>query len=223
MLQLELNLWDQIREAESTPTAVDFRQLCLSFDAEMQRLSAQERLESGAEAIAQLADILAMRAESYFEEWQQRFDPVGPMLETDDFADLVRQSFSLDLDDLIAEPEERYRLPSEDKDEGGSSVSEMPKEDLLELLEDSEVGNLNFSIDELEHSEDIGTWIDVVRSWLEMTGVGQAEFYEVIKGTKLNPVVVWMTWLLGGFLLEKQGDFYLGDVIIAEYIPDNLD
>ena len=28
MLQLELNLYDQIREAESDPTAIDLRQLC---------------------------------------------------------------------------------------------------------------------------------------------------------------------------------------------------
>ena len=37
-------------------------------------MSSKEKLEQGAEAIQQLAELLAMRAESYFEEWQQRYD-----------------------------------------------------------------------------------------------------------------------------------------------------
>ena len=35
MLQLELNLWQLLREAEVAPTAIDFRQLCLSFDTRL--------------------------------------------------------------------------------------------------------------------------------------------------------------------------------------------
>lgn len=108
------------------------------------------------------------------------------------------------MDDLIGESEQTYRLPSEDQEEGGSIVAEISKADLLELLEEDEP----LSIDELEHSEDIGAWIATVRSWLEMTGLGKAEFFEIIRRTALNPVVVWTALLLGGFTLEKQGDFY---------------
>ena len=113
MLQLELNLWTQLREAEAAPTAIAFEQLLLCFDQELERMSPKEKLEQGAEAIQQLAELLAMRAESYFEEWQQRYDPTGPSLETDEFSDLIRQSFSLDLDELIAETEPTYRLPNQ--------------------------------------------------------------------------------------------------------------
>ncbi len=99
----------------------------MSFDAE--QMTAKEKMIQGAEAIQQLADLLALRAESYFEEWQQRFDPVGPCLDTEDSSDLLRQSFSLELDDLIEEPEPTYRLPSEPDHFSNSLVSEIAKED----------------------------------------------------------------------------------------------
>ena len=51
MLQLELNLWQQLKEAEVAPTLVDFRQLCLSFDAELNQMTAKEKMEQGAEAM----------------------------------------------------------------------------------------------------------------------------------------------------------------------------
>ena len=214
MLQLELNLWEQLREAEAAPTAIDFRQLCLSFDAELERMTAKEKMIQGADAIQQLADLLALRAESYFEEWQQRFDPVGPSLDTDDFVDLIRQSFSLELDDLIEEPEQTYRLPSE-TDFKSSLVAEISKDDLLELLEDSAIDQGTLDIDKLQYDEDISVWIAVVRSWIEATGVGQAELMDVIKGTAMSPVMVWMALLLGGFELRKDGDFYGGRVLVG--------
>jgi len=214
MLQLQLNLWDQIREAESDPMAIDFRQLCLSFDAELERMSAKEKMIQGAEAIQQLAELLAMRADAYFDEFQQRYDPVGPSLEVDDFTDLIRQSFSLELDDFTLEPDPTYRLPDEIDDFNNSLVCEISKADLLDLL-DSEEPEQPLSIEQLEYDEDISAWIAVVRSWLEAIGGGQAELMEVIQGTAMSPVRVWMALLLGGFELEKQGDFYQGRVLVG--------
>ena len=191
MLQLELNLWDQLREAEAAPTAIAFQQLILCFDAELERMSAKEKLEQGAEAIQQLAELLATRAEGLFEEWQQRFDPVGPSLEIDDFSDLVRQSFSLDLDELILEPEPSYRLPNQTENFNNSQVSEISKDELLAMLEDSEIAQDNLDIEKLEYAEDVSVWIAVVRSQLEAIG-GQAELMEVIRETAMTPVMVWM-------------------------------
>ena len=37
MLQLELNLWDQLKQAESAPTAIAFEQLLLCFDQDLIR------------------------------------------------------------------------------------------------------------------------------------------------------------------------------------------
>ncbi|MCM1982417.1 hypothetical protein [Lyngbya confervoides] len=47
MLQLELNLWDQLREAEAAPTAIAFQQLLLCFDAKLERMSARSATWGG--------------------------------------------------------------------------------------------------------------------------------------------------------------------------------
>ena len=214
MLQLELNLWEQLREAEVAPTLVDFRQLCLSFDAELNQMSAKEKMEQGAEAIAQLASLLAMRAEAYYDEFQQKYDPCGPSFDGDDFSDLVKQSFYLDTDELMLEREPTYRLPNKE-DSNNSLVSEISKDDLLELLEESEVKPAQLEIEKLQYDEDVSAWIALVRSWLESIGGGQAELMQVIEGTAMEPIKVWMALLLGGFCLEKQGDFYTGDLWVS--------
>jgi hypothetical protein len=37
ILQLELNLWQQLAEAQQSPQAVDWQQLCLAFDEAIAR------------------------------------------------------------------------------------------------------------------------------------------------------------------------------------------
>ena len=51
-----------------------------------------------------------MRAECLFEEWNQQFDPTGPLLADEDTTDVIRQSFNLDLGDLVADREPTYRI-----------------------------------------------------------------------------------------------------------------
>lgn len=222
VLQLELDLWEQIKQAEAAPTAIAFSQLCLCFDQELERMSPKEKLEQGAEAIRQLADLLAMRADAYFEEFQQKFDPTGPTLNDDDFSDLIRQSFSLEMEDFIEEPEPTYRLPNETNFKT-SLVSEISKDDLIELLEDSQVNSQSLDVEKLEYDEAVSDWIAVVRKWLEAMpegrsssiGRGQAELLQVVEETAMSPVMVWMALLLGGFELRKEGDFYTGDVLVG--------
>ena len=64
----------------------------------------------------------------------------------------------------------------------------------------------------LEYDEAVSDWIALVRKWLEAIGGGQAELMQVIEGTAMSPVMVWMALLLGGFELSKEGDFYQGGV-----------
>jgi hypothetical protein len=219
-LQLELNLWQQIQAAEADPLACDFKQLCLTFDRTIAQLSQRDRLQAGAEAIAQLADLLVIRAETYFEEWQQRFDPTGPILEEDAIAELVRQSFFLDLDDLISDPEPRFRLPSErEYEEGDSVVIALEKEEAIALAEEAAEGEamvfdrpsaIAMSV-ELEHSEDVGAWIELVRRWMEACGLESVSLLDLCCGVELSTVEIWLAALLGGFALRQTGEFYAMD------------
>lgn len=185
ILQLELNLWDQLKQAEAAPTSIAFEQLLLCFDQELDRMNSKEKLEQGAKAIQQLADLLAMRADCLFDEWSQRFDPSGPVLAEEDTSDFVRQTFNLELDDYIADREPAYRIQN-DNDIPRPLFSEISKDDLLELLEDFQVNSRSLDIQKLEYDESVSGWIAVVRSWLEATGGGQAELFQVIEGTGLD-------------------------------------
>jgi hypothetical protein len=205
--QLQINLWEQLQAATADPLACDFQQLCLMFDRTIAELSQRDRLQAGATAIQQLADLLAIRAESYFDAWQQRYDPMGPVLEEDAIAALVRQSFFLDLDELMTEPEVRFCLPSE-YGGGDSVVGAIAKEALLEWLEESEVEGQDVSSEHLEDNEDVSTWIGLVRAWMDAGGLESVTLLELIQGVELSRVEVWMAALLGGFELQQTGEFY---------------
>ncbi len=82
-------------------------------------------------------------------------------------------------------------------------------------MEDSAINQGTLDIEKFQYDEDISAWIVVVKSWIEATGVGQAELMDVITGTAMSPVMVWMALLVGGFELEKQGDFYRGRVLVG--------
>jgi hypothetical protein len=166
MQQLEFDWWGQLIKAQADPVGCDFRQLCLCFDAQMERSGAQEQLAVGAEAICLLANCLARRAEVTLVEWQQRYDRSGPVLAEEEWGELVRGSLWLDLEELMEETPERCRLPVVLK-EGEESVVPVEKAELLEMLEESELGVLEQVGDSrrpafghrVDEDEDVGAWV----------------------------------------------------------------
>jgi hypothetical protein len=102
ILQLELNLWQQLAEAQQSPQAVNWQQLCLAFDEAIAQTPAGQKLATAADAISEMADVFAARADEFFSTWhRQRVAHEGPILDDDLFAEFVRQSFHLDLDGAI--------------------------------------------------------------------------------------------------------------------------
>ena len=111
-VQLQLNLWQRLEQAQAQPEATDWRQLCLAFDEAIELTPVELRLATAADAIEQMADLLLARATAWAEDWNRRPGD-GPVLDEDLFAELVRQSFSLDLSGLVHEPELYVRSASE--------------------------------------------------------------------------------------------------------------
>jgi hypothetical protein len=135
------HLWQQLAEAQQSPQAVDWEQLCLAFDVailtlqESDRAPIGKRLATAAEAIEQMADVLAARASAWAEDWY-RHPGDGPVLDEDLFSEFVRQSFSLDLSDFVAVPELYVRSAFEKSHEDAESVVEYrEKTDVLAELE----------------------------------------------------------------------------------------
>jgi hypothetical protein len=122
VLQLQLNLWQQLAEAQQSPHTVDWQQLCLAFDQAMDNTSAKLKLAMAADAIVEMADVFVARADEFFNHWR-RVPEDGPVLDEDLFAEFVRQSFHLDLDGLVGVPELYVRSASEKSHEDADSGS----------------------------------------------------------------------------------------------------
>ncbi|NJR56471.1 MAG: hypothetical protein HC768_19115 [Acaryochloris sp. CRU_2_0] len=206
VVQLELNFQQQLQQAQSSPQDVDWQQLCLAFDAAIARTPLSEQLALAADAIWELAELYALRAEAWFEELRYSSDD-EPVVADDMFADLVRQSMSLDLDALVAEPDLYVRSASAKSGvENGSVVAYRDKSVVLAELEseiqDGEEVTLGAS-----YEERVGEWVSAISAYLE-GAEGAVSFSELVRGVRLPWVVVWLGILLGGFEVRRDGGFY---------------
>jgi hypothetical protein len=208
IVQLELNLWEQLAQAQRSPQETDWQQLCLAFDLTIDQTPVGQRLATAADAIEQMAEVFAARAEEIFSAWQRRqLANQGPVLDEDLFAEFVRQSFHLDLDDLVGEPELYIRSGGQQTHPDTESlVGYRAKDEVLAELEP--LAEREKAIAELEYDEDVGAWIAVVREWLAGQGRDHVVFLELLRGTGLPVVKVWLALLLGGFELRQGEDFY---------------
>ena len=207
-IQLQLSLWQQLEQAQTSPEATDWRQLCLAFDEAIDLTPQELRLATAADAIEQMADVLLARAMAWAEDWNRRPGD-GPVLDEDLFAELVRQSFSLDLSGLVDEPELYVRAASEKSHEDAESVVEYRgKEEVLAELESLVGQDLGDAEVELEHDEDVGAWAEAIQGWMERQGIESALMTQLQEGSGLPVVKLWLAALLCGLGMEQRGAFY---------------
>jgi hypothetical protein len=218
ILQLELNLWQQLAEAQQSPQAVDWQQLCLAFDEAIDRTPVGLRLAMAADAIEQMADVFAARADEFFSGWhRQSVSHEGPILDDDLFAEFVRQSFHLDLEGLVGVPELYVRSASEKShEEIGSLVGEVSKETAL-LLAGAELEPAVL-MDGLEYDEDIGAWAKAIALWMQQQRLERVGFIELLDGVGYPVVKGWLAVLLDdGFAIDRLegSDFYRSTGILV--------
>jgi hypothetical protein len=208
VLQLKLDLWQQLEQAQAEPQATDWRQLCLAFDEAIERTPVGQRLATAADAIAEMADVFAARADEFFSTWhRQQVAHEGPILNDDLFSEFVRQSLHLDLDGLVGVPELYVRSASEKSHEDAESVvAEVTKETAL-LLAGAELEPADL-MEGLEYDEDIAAWAKAVRGWMQSRDVESASIIEVVKEIKLTTCKVWLSGLLSDLELYQTKDFY---------------
>jgi hypothetical protein len=208
IFQLELNLWQQLAEAQQSPQAVDWQQLCLAFDEAIDRTPVGLRLATAADAIEQMADVLAARATAWADDWYRQLGD-GPVLDEDLFTEFVRQSFSLDLSDFVAVPELYLRSVSEKSHEDAESVVEYrEKTDVLAELESFVGEGAGDDVELQGYDEDIAAWTGTVRGWLKRQGLESAAIRQLQDDTGLSLVRLWLAGLLGGLEMRQSGGFY---------------
>jgi hypothetical protein len=221
IVQLQLDLWQQLQQAQTEPLATDWRQLCLAFDEAISLTPVHRQLATAADAIEQMADVLAARADAWAQDWYRKPGD-GPVLDEDLFAEFVRQSLSLDLSDLVDEPERYQRSASEKShEEGESVVADVTKEVTLRLA-GAEEEETPLPVAVLEHDEDVEVWVDAIRLWMHRQGIKKVELADLLNGANLPVVKCWIGVLLGEFeqhLNQTKGFYDVERVAIALPIP----
>jgi uncharacterized protein YggL (DUF469 family) len=225
ILQLELNLWQQLAEAQQSPQAVDWQQLCLAFDEAIAQTPAGQKLATAADAISEMADVFAARADEFFSTWhRQRVAHEGPILDDDLFAEFVRQSFHLDLDELVGVPELYVRSASEKSHEAIESVvGEVSKETAL-LLAGAELEPTDV-MDGLEYDENVGEWAKAITLWMQQQKLERVGFMELLDGVGYPVVKGWLAVLLDeGFAMDRLegSEFYRSTGILVALKRDEI-
>lgn len=214
--QLELALWQELREAELTPQDSDLRWLCQGLEVAIAATPKAQKLQVAGEAVLLIAGILKLRAEGMLTDWEQAHSLEGPTLEADDLSQLIRQSMALELDDLIAEPEPVTRQPKKALEQSAESVAGIvDKAALLEAFE-SEInlaenqGQDDSGAVSVAHAENVTAWASAISQWLKQYASTQPiSLWDLQQGVAMPLVEVWLGLLgIQGVKLNQQGSFY---------------
>jgi DNA-binding transcriptional ArsR family regulator len=167
-----------------------------------------------------MADVFAARADEFFSTWhRQRVAHEGPILDDDLFAEFVRQSFHLDLDDLVGVPELYVRSASEKSHEDAESVvGEVSKETALLLAGAEDEVEPEPMIVVQPYDENVGEWARVIALWMQQQKLERVGFVELLDGVDYPVVKGWLAVLLDeGFAMDRLegSEFYRGTGILV--------
>lgn len=214
--QLELALDMALED----PAEADLRALWQHFEQASATLSTQERLQLGSQAIRCLADIYQTKANELLDDWEYAYDPQDPNLPDDWLQGLVRKTQQVDLSELTAPVQRRPRRASgKMPPRAGSVVGEVPKANVLEMLDQVELETQKAEALAVAHEEKIEHWLDEIKGWFEQHP--QPIPLRELQQTLGWPLVqLWLSLLLGGFRLEATGSSFYSSKILVSLVSD---
>lgn len=215
--QLELPLWEVLREATIAPDKADLWQLLNVLDESLSRLDTVGQLQVAAEAIARIVQVFQERSTLAFEELEAIHSEEGPVMPTDAFDRYVRQTMEVDFEQFVEPPASLPRKNSERQEtlESSSVVGELNKAALLKVLDEqmsqepelteAEIFNQALA---LAHDEDVSVWAGAINCWMQTASKSDVSLLELQRSLEMPLVQVWLALLLGDYRLEQRGEFY---------------
>jgi hypothetical protein len=197
------DLWQALQTAIAQPEAAELAPLWQALGAALAPLPQEAQLRVAAEAIAQLADVYAARADALLKSLDGEPTPTEPILGADFFAGLVKQSTALNLEALVeAAPAERRSRVSHPLD---SVAGVIDKQALLDALDAMQPLSMT-------HAENVGDWSSAIATYLQQHPA--VSLVEAQYSLKMPLVELWIGALLSGQVkLEQRGNFYQADSI----------
>ncbi|ABW33085.1 hypothetical protein [Acaryochloris marina] len=198
------------------PEQVDVLQLWDGMLPELQALSQHERLQVAGEMALGITEVFCQQAGLLIQDWEDRHNTQGPVLDDDFLAGMVQETMFLDVSDLCRQPKSRKRRQGFSGKPVESVVGEVSKDAVLEFVEELESGEAIAL--KVSHEEDVSAWVGAILEYLEGTE-GEVSFGELVNGLRMPVVAVWLGVLLGEFRVEQRGGFFEGEILIEASHP----
>ena len=157
-------------------------------------------------------------------DWEAAHSGQGPVLQDEDWSHLLRQSMTLDLEELMAEAEPVVRLRQSPPSESNSVAGVVDKVDLLtELQEEIEAAEvvseevLAVSSLSVAYDENVSQWVGAIARWFAQHP-RPIRLLELQQHLGLSLVEVWLGLLLSERVREmhQTGGFYENDTLLIQ-------
>ena len=206
-----LELWDELRSAHQMPEQVDVMALLDAMDAVIAQTPEADRLQVAGEALLQVAELCAVRAELLTTEWEEA--DRDPIVDRGFFADVVRQTMAVNLSDLMEPARLRQRRTKSTAKLEGSIAAPVEKAAVLAMVEqlETEAAQQQQVLD-VAHSEDVTDWARAIDMELQAAPSSAVSLTELSARLGMPWVKVWLGLLLGNFELQQHGEFYRSPV-----------
>lgn len=209
--QLELSLWKDLKAAATDPEAADVLQLWQDLEQVLiNEVPEDQRLHLAGEAISQIVEVFARKANSMLAASEIRDTSVGPILSEDFLSDLMRQSMTIDLSDLMEDLFSDDLDPQDKETAWGSSITLLDKKKVRAIADKSSQDALRMGKD-LAGKEHVSDWASAIAQWLTArSSTEPVSLLQLQQELGMPLVEVWLGILhsSASCQLQQCGDFY---------------
>lgn len=198
----------------------ELRNLWQQMEHQLALLSDADQLRLAGNIILHLSELCYLRAKRWLTDWETQHDQTDPLWDDNILAGLVQRTMYLDLSDLIR----AKAKPLRSKPPSGSIAAAIDKKKLLNALNTIEAQEAaKQTALAVAHDEDVSAWITAIDQWLNdkaVTSPPQAIWFSELcrdlcqVNSRMTPVKIFLSLLLGGYYLEQPGGFYESDILV---------
>jgi hypothetical protein len=220
--QLEFSMWQDLKTASSEPLAANLQQLWSKLEQVIELTDKSQKLRVLGDVIVAIVEIYVMRANAILSTLEASDSSGGePILSEDFLNDLMRQSMSIDLSDmmekLFPEPEPKPRSPVSARGnivapQDLSTDYAMPRAGTEQTFASIAPDDPKQMLVELAGNEQVSQWSAAISDWMQQRACGEiVSLLELQQALEMPLVDIWLGLLLSSghqYDWERSGDFY---------------
>jgi hypothetical protein len=220
-VQLELDLWQNLATAKDEPETADILQLWQDLEQVIEQSELDQQLRVAGDAIAKIVEVYAIRANAILSSLEVHDTKTEPILSEDFLNDLIRQSMTIDLSDMMedlfpSEPEAQALAPTR-----GSVVVPIDKKAAHAIAKGAKI-DAKRMVTELAGNEQVSHWAEAIAQWMQLRSCGEAVSLLGLQQALGMPLVnIWLGLLLPSehrYDWERSGEFYsdAGEILLRQ-------